>query len=83
MDLTSNYLDHLDTRLEKQGGRDSLARLLLVARKGEAAEDADAVVQYHERVSHSINFKDEAARYPHSTQSKDASPASDFRRQSF
>lgn len=51
MSLTSNYLDHLDGRLEKQGGRGSVARLLLVARKGEAADDPDAVVRYHERVS--------------------------------
>lgn len=51
MSLTSNYLDHLDGRLEKQGGRGSVARLLLVARKGEAADDDDAVVRYHERVS--------------------------------
>ena len=50
MSLTSNYLDHLDGRLEKQGGRGSVARLLLVARKGEAADDPDAVVRYHERV---------------------------------
>lgn len=52
MSLTSNYLDHLDGRLEKQGGRGSVARLLLVARKGEAADDPDAVVRYHERVRH-------------------------------
>lgn len=50
MSLTSSYLDHLDARLEKQGGRGSLSRLLLVARKGEAADDSDAVVRYHERV---------------------------------
>lgn len=50
MSLTSNYLDHLDARLERQGGRGSVARLLLVARKGEAADDPDAVVRYHERV---------------------------------
>lgn len=50
MSLTASYLDHLDARLEKQGGRSSLARLLLVARKGEAADDPDAVVRYHERV---------------------------------
>lgn len=50
MSLPSNYLDHLDGRLEKQGGRGSVARLLLVARKGEAADDPDAVVRYHERV---------------------------------
>lgn len=50
MSLTSNYLDHLDGRLEKQGGRGSVARLLLVARMGEAAGDSDAVVRYHERV---------------------------------
>lgn len=49
MSLTSNYLDHLDGRLEKQGGRGSVARLLLVARKGEATDDPDAVVQYHEQ----------------------------------
>lgn len=51
MSLTSSYLDHLDARLEKQGGRGSLSRLLLVARKGEAGDDPDAVVRYHERVS--------------------------------
>ena len=51
MSLTSSYLDHLDARLEKQGGRSSLSRLLLVARRGEAADDPDAVVRYHERVS--------------------------------
>lgn len=51
MSLTSSYLDHLDARLEKQGGRGSLSRLLLVAKKGEAADDPDAVVRYHERVS--------------------------------
>jgi len=50
MSLTSNYLDHLDGRLEKQGGRGSIARLLLVARKGDGADDSDAVVRYHERV---------------------------------
>lgn len=50
MSLTSNYLDHLDGRLEKQGGRGSVARLLLVARMGEASGDPDAVVRYHERV---------------------------------
>lgn len=50
MSLTSNYLDHLDARLERQGGRGSLARLLLVAKTGEAADDPDAVVRYHERV---------------------------------
>lgn len=55
MSLTSNYLDHLDARLEKQGGRGSLARLLLVARKGEAADDPDAVVRYHERVRTATN----------------------------
>lgn len=49
MSLTSNYLDHLDGRLEKQNGR-GVSRLLLVARKGEAADDPDAVVRYHERV---------------------------------
>lgn len=51
MSLTSNYLDNLDARLEKQGGRASLSRLLLVAKKGEAAHNADAVVQFHENVS--------------------------------
>lgn len=50
MSLTSNYLDHLDARLERQGGRGNLARLLLVAKTGEAADDPDAVVRYHERV---------------------------------
>ena len=55
MSLTSNYLDHLDGRLEKQGGRGSVARLLLVARMGEAAGDPDAVVRYHERVRESTD----------------------------
>lgn len=50
MSLTASYLDNLDARLEKQGGRSSLTRLLLVARKGEAGVGPDAVVQYHERV---------------------------------
>lgn len=50
MSLTSNFLDHLDGRLEKQGGRGSVARLLLVATKGKAADDPDAVVRYHEQV---------------------------------
>ncbi len=55
MSLTSNYLDHLDGRLEKQGGRGSVARLLLVARKGDGADDSDAVVRYHERVRKAAN----------------------------
>lgn len=50
MSLPASYLDHLDARLEKHGGRDSLTRLLLVATRGEAAKEADAVVQFHERV---------------------------------
>lgn len=51
MSLAASYLDNLDARLEKQGGRSSLTRLLLVARKGEAGVGPDAVVRYHERVS--------------------------------
>lgn len=50
MSLSNSYLDHLDARLEKQGGRSSLSRLLLVARIGEGITDPDAVVRYHERV---------------------------------
>eukprot|EP00903_Cladosiphon_okamuranus_P013711 g12767.t1 len=61
MSLTSNYLDHLDGRLEKQGGRSSVARLLLVARIREAAGDPDAVVRYHERVFEEILSEQHAA----------------------
>lgn len=57
MSLSASYLDYLDARLEKQGGRGSLARLLLVARRGEAGDDPDAVVRYHERVRlYVLNF---------------------------
>ena len=57
MSLPTSYLDHLDARLDMQGGRASLARLLLVATKGKGADDPDEIVRYHERVR-TVNGQD-------------------------
>lgn len=50
MSLTASYLDQLDARLEKQGGRDSIVRVLLAASKETDADDSKDLVKYHEQV---------------------------------
>lgn len=50
MSLTASYLDQLDARLEKQGGRDSIVRVLLAASKENDADDTTELVKYHEQV---------------------------------
>ncbi|CAM9607652.1 unnamed protein product [Ascophyllum nodosum] len=61
MSLPTSYLDHLDARLDMQGGRASLARLLLVATKGKGADDPDEIVRYHERLFEEILTEQHAA----------------------
>lgn len=50
MSLTASYLGQLDARLEKQGGRDSIVRVLLAASRGNDADDSKELVNYHEQV---------------------------------